>query len=206
MARDLPYLASVKRLPDILRKMKAAQTPPKFTHDFLANNLGFKGSGDRPIIQVLKSLGFLSTNSIPTSRYNEFRAEPDQSHAMAVGLREGWEDVFLGDVNAHQRSASELKLMFKNVTGKSEAVAEKMATTFKALTNYADWKAPVAPEPTPDTADAQPGPGEAAAGPAMPVPPGAMRLHNDIHIHLPPTSDVSVYTAIFRALREELID
>jgi hypothetical protein len=33
----------------------------------------------------------------------------------------------------------------------------------------------------------------------------AFRLHHDIHIHLPPTSDVAVYRAIFQAMKSELV-
>lgn len=203
MARDVPYLPSVKNLPQILDKLKIAQTPPKFTYEFLKSNLGFSSSNDRAVIQVLKALGFLSGDSRPTQRYNEFRSEETAGRAMAEGLREGWADIFLSDNEAHTRSPTELKEIFKNVTGKSESVATKMATTFHALARSADFAAAAKPHKKV----------EGPAPPPMEEPPiptqrlgGGMSLHNDIHIHLPATSDVSVYTAIFRALREELLD
>jgi hypothetical protein len=80
-----------------------------------------------------------------------------------------------------------------------------MAQTFKTLAARADWmSAPAEPtsrEPIPVEA-----PTEAEAyGAGAPVGAG-LALHHDIHIHLPTTSDVAVYTAIFRALREDLRD
>lgn len=211
MPAEYPYMRSQKNLPDILKKIKVAQTPPRFTHEFLKSNLGFGSSSDRPMIQVLKQLGFLSSDSTPTARYNQFRADPEKrSPAMAEGLREGWSEVFMSDQNAHQRSSTELKEIIKNVTGKSESVAEKMAATFKTLGGYADFSAQLAPrEPKGDAEAAEEKVKTAAQQPGaarMSGVGGGVSLHNDVHIHLPATSDTAVYTAIFRALREELLD
>lgn len=215
MATDYPYLKSIKNLPAILAKMKDAGTPPRFSSEFLKTHLGFPSSNDRPLVNVLKRLGFLTPDGTPTDRYNVFRGEEKKSGlAMADGLREGWADVFLADQKANLRSASELKQLFKSVTGKGDAVAEKMATTFKALAAAGDWSAaqPAAPAEAPAAAardDHPPAPAAAAAGKAarQRQPPAAeLLLHHDVHVHLPATSDVAVYTAIFRALKEELLD
>jgi hypothetical protein len=206
LADDLPYMLSIKNLDKILDKIKTAGTPPKFTHDFLKSSLGFGASNDRAVIKVLRQLGFLSADSTPTARYNEFRQGTTAGRALASGLREGWPQIFLADQQAHTRSATELKGTFKSVTGKAESVAEKMASTFKALASKADFNAVPTP-PVPDTEDKEGDP------PLERNQSGNQRrgsigvgLHNDIHIHLPPTSDVAVYTAIFRAIREELLD
>lgn len=34
---------------------------------------------------------------------------------------------------------------------------------------------------------------------------GLFELHHDVHIHLPATNDVSVYRAIFQAIKAELM-
>jgi hypothetical protein len=84
-----------------------------------------------------------------------------------------------------------------------------MASTFKALVDAADWSAT---PPTPSVKET-----EVADEKSKPVVIAAderrvdritsgISLNHDIHVHLPPTSDVAVYKAIFRALREELID
>src|SRR5436309_6229741 len=138
MPDDLPYMLSVRNLRGILTKMKTAGTPAKFTVDFLRTSLGFPSSSDRGVIKVLKALGFLTPDSVPTARYNEFRQAGTSGRAMAVGLREGWGPIFLSDQEALTRTSTQLKETFKSVTGKAEAVAEKMATTFKALAQQAD--------------------------------------------------------------------
>lgn len=125
---------------------------------------------------------------------------------MAEGLREGWAPIFLADQAAHERSASELTDVFKTVTGQSEAVAKKMATTFKAFAAHADWSAP--PDVADESNDAQSiergVARDHAPTPQLALAPSGVNLHHDIHLHLPPSSDVAVYRAIFRALREEL--
>lgn len=202
MATDIPYMLSVKNLSPIFEKVRDAGTPPKFTYEFL-KTLGYPSSTDRGVIKVLKQLGFLSQDSIPTPRYNEYRDGTRSGQALAAGLREGWAGLFLADQKAQERSASQLKGLFKNVTGASDTVTEKMAATFRTLAERASWSDPSAAiTPTPATPPVK----EPAEVPAMGGAERGLALHHDIHIHLPPTSDVSVYSAIFRALRAELLD
>jgi hypothetical protein len=203
MADNLPYMLGIKNLDAILAKIRTAGTPPKFTNDFLKTSLGFPSSSDRGVIKVLKTLGFLSPDSVPTPRYNEFRQASTSGRAMALGLREGWAPIFLADQEAHTRTATQLKEIFKNVTGKAESVAEKMASTFKALTQKADFNATAAaPIETVELVEEV----QDEVGKIQQRTQRGLALHHDIHLHLPPSSDVAVYTAIFRALREELLD
>lgn len=209
MADSMPYMNVVKRVPDILGKITKAGTPSKFTHEFLRTHLGFRSSNDRGIIKVLKALGFLNESGVPTERYNDFKNDRISGQVLAHGLRDGWSDVFLADKEAYERSTSELTEIFKSVTGKSESVSAKMATTFNTLCDLATWSGDGYPAVSTEE--------ESEKEEREQVPPrkeltgmmqggGEIALHHDIHVHLPPTSDVAVYTAIFRALREELID
>ncbi|RBY89147.1 hypothetical protein DQ244_15435 [Blastococcus sp. TBT05-19] len=127
-----------------------------------------------------------------------------------MGLRDGWADLFLVDQAANERSHSQLTELFKSASGKGEAAAKKMATTFKVLADMADWTTAAG---VPSDAATQE-PKEQSVPPVTPsedavdrvVAAAGLSLHHDVHIHLPSTSDVSVYTAIFRALKAELID
>lgn len=206
MSSDLPYMPAVGNVPAILDKIRGAGTPPKFTIDFLKSSLGFTSSQDRAFPRVLKQLGFLSSDGTPQPRYNEFKSATAGGKALAAGLREGWAPVFLADQQAHTRSVSELKETFKTVTGHGESVAAKMAATFKALALKADWSAPAASDGDPDPDGSDGGTdGADGSGGGEGGRQGRLSLHHDVHVHLPPTSDVAVYRAIFRALREELM-
>ncbi len=199
MAAEFAYMTSAKNLKPIMDRIKGAGTPPKFTLEFL-KSLGYTSSTDRPVIGVLKGLSFLTADGVPTDRYNAFRDSARSGAAMAAGLRDGWSAVFLADQSANQRTPAQLTELFKSVSGKGEAVSKKMATTFKSLCELADWSQSN-DTPTPPTVEVS-APDEKQANDR----PAGLALHHDVHVHLPATSDVSVYTAIFRALRAELLD
>jgi hypothetical protein len=192
--------------PAILDKMRSAGTPPRFTTEFLKSTLGFTASQDRAFPRMLKQLGFLTPDGTPLPRYNEYKSATTGGRALAQGLREGWASLYLADQTAHTRSAGELTETFKTVTGQGEAVAKKMASTFKAFAAKADWSGPA---PADDGAKDAPladedvgSQGGAGTGTRDRSP---LSLHHDVHVHLPPTSDVAVYRAIFRAMREDLL-
>lgn len=203
-------MAAVKNVPGIFAKIKTAGTPPKFSHSFLSETLGFTSSNDRRIIAVLKNLGFLNPDGVPTQRYADYRGVKGGS-AISKGLREGWSEVFLADENANELNAKEIQAIMKGLTGKGDAVAEKLASTFKTLANLGDWTATDETvddqvedrgddTPTEDPIEELRGEGEKG----VEALGRQVKLHTDIHVHLPPTTDVSVYTAIFRAIRDEL--
>lgn len=220
MPTEVPYMMSITNVPSILEKIRTAGTPPKFTHDFLKSTLGFGGSNDRAAIKVLRQLGFLSSDGTPTQRYNDYRGD-QPGKSLAIGLREGWPDFFLADEKIHERTNSQIQGIAKSLTGAGDSVAQKMAATFKALSDKADWTGAPADQQKlgdkkpndersqhddgePDSSDASHGrdTGQVKVdGPGT----GLFQLHHDVHIHLPPTTEVSVYRAIFQAIKSELM-
>ena len=210
MANEIPYMASSGNIDAIIQKIRNAGTPPRFTHEFLSSTLGFRSSNDRNIPKVLRALGMITNDGVPTERYNAFKNELTGGLALAEGLREGWSKLYLADQTAHDRTSTELQQIFKTVTGKSDAVAQKMATTFTALVKHADFSSPAAP-PINDKADHDSNSDEdveTSSSRSVEFSQGAplINLRHDVHVHLPPTTDPAVYTAIFRALRDELLD
>ena len=209
MTSELPYMIQIGNIPAILDRIQEAGTPAKFTHEFLKNILGFRGSGDRGVVKVLKQLGFLTADSVPTARYNEFRSETTGRRMLAEGLREGWSEIFLADQKAYEKTVKELTQIFKGVTGAGDSSAQKMAQTFKAFAGQADWTNPPESLGLGDEQEAdedkyvgsEEHEKEVRSTVELPI-----SLHHDIHLHLPTTSDVSVYRAIFRALQDELRD
>ena len=82
MAVPKTYLTSTKNLKDILASMQQAQAPKQFSTSFL-NNLGFKGTADRLIINMLKSLGFLEPSGAPTKTYFKFLDQTQSARVLA---------------------------------------------------------------------------------------------------------------------------
>lgn len=206
MAVPDTYLNSTKNLAGVFDAVKAAGVPDRFTHEFL-KQLGFSSSSDRAVIPVMKALRFLDDNSAPTERYRRFRDPSISGAVLAEAIRDGYSDVFTVHERANEQSSTALVGTFKRITGKGDAVSKKMATTFKALTGLADWSASTAGPARDEREEASdlPERQEVPLTPQIPLNgPRLPTLHHDVHIHLPVSTDVKVYDAIFRSLREHL--
>lgn len=200
------YLASTKNLPAIMAKIQAGTAPDKFNVDHL-KGLGFKSSTDRAIIPLLKDLGFLTEDGTPTKRYHDYRDKSRSKAVMAEALRESYQELF--HVNEKPSDADRDAVMgkFKSTHNASDRVAEVQSMTFFALLKLADLNAP-ADRAAPERTEPTPPPiARDAASPIRTRPEDRMpSLRYNIKIHLPPTKDVEVYNAIFKSLREHLLD
>lgn len=206
MDSDVPYMPSVKNLHAILDAIQNAGAPDAFGLDFL-KDLGFTSSNDRSVIKVLKYLGLLDSSGRPQAAYKEFMDHTIAKHVLADRLHQAYDDLFLADKDAHTRTSDKLKGWFKTKTGAGDAVAKKMATTFKSLASYADFskagkKKPKVevPAPVPERA-----PTPSVERKELPAGEAALALTYRIEVNLPDTTNVDTYRAIFRALREELL-
>jgi len=206
------YLTSTKNLKDILTAMQQAQAPKQFSVSFL-HGLGYKSSSDRLIIGMLKSLGFLQPSGAPAPRYFEFLDQTQSGRVLAEAMREAYEDLFELNTNAQKMTRDQIKNKLKTLTqGQfSDDVLGKMATTFVAFADEADFDA-VEPAEPPSEADeaGQPEHQVAKDVPAARTPvgkEGAVRLGGlvyNIQIQLPESRDPAVYDALFRSLRTHL--
>ena len=203
MALPTAYLTSVKNLEGILNAIQSAQAPPKFTQAFL-EGLGYKSNADRLIINLLKSLGFLTPDGVPTERYFRFLDQTQGRRVLAEGLQDAYADLYQLNREAHKMDRSELKGKLKTLTqGQvSDAVVNKMATTFEALGKLADFSGTTAPAPA-DTPTEEITTTLDADKPGPPVQLGGL-VYN-IELHLPESRDPAVYDALFRSLKSHLL-
>jgi hypothetical protein len=214
---EVPYMPSVTNLTKILDAIQRAGAPDAFGLDFL-KDLGFTSSNDRAAIKLFKYLGLLDTAGKPQNSYREFMDSTKAKGVLASRIRSAYGDLFLSDKNANTQSVEKLKGWFKTKTGAGDAVAKKMATTFKALSSYADFAHASASK----SSDIE------KANVQIPVEEESEEKRKDkekiskapngnglgfgigftyrIEIHLPDTTNVETYRSIFRAIREELGD
>lgn len=207
MALPSSYMTSTKRLPGILEAIQTAQAPEVFGQRFL-ESLEFKSKGDRLIIGVLKSLGFLDDGGRPQDRYYRFL---DQAHAdgvLAEAIRDAYADLFSVNVNAHKLSREELGGKFRTLSqGKlSENVVRLMVMTFQSLVAQADFAA----TPLPEMQDGVESAETLDEAPALeePIERRGAKLGGlvyNIQIVLPETRDAAVYDALFRSLKEHML-
>jgi len=205
MNAEVPYLMSVTNLHKILDAIQKAGTPEAFGLDFL-KDLGFTSSNDRGVIKLFKYLGLLDTTGKPLTPYREFMDSSKAKSVLGGRLRASYDDLFLADKEANNQNAAKLKGWFKTKTGASEAVAEKMATTFKSLASYATFDPASVVEAVKPTSVL---PDSEVEKPVVPTAPEAKEVRGFTfayrnEVHLPDTTNIDTYRAIFRALREEL--
>jgi len=216
MALPTSYLTTQKNLDGILTALQTAKAPSKFTHAFLAG-LGYKSSSDRLVVKMLKTLGFLSEDGVPTQRYFEYLDQTQSARVMAEGVMEAYADLFELNVNAHKMSRSDLKNKMRTL-GQGEltdAVLDKMAMTFTAFSKNADFDAAKgtaatgglpSPETPEDGAPVVEGDGDGGSGDAVPRGGGLAidGLVYNIQIQLPESRDPKVYDALFESLARHL--
>lgn len=101
---------------------------------------------------------------------------------------------------AHTLDDPKLKGLILQATGleSNSKTVGAILGSFKALKAFADPNVPDRPD------QAQPDEEERHPGGAGGMPPG-LSLGYTINLHLPATSDVAVFNAIFRSLREHLL-
>jgi len=211
MDLPVPYMPSVTNLPKIIAAIQKAACPETFTVDFL-RDLGFKSSNDRSVTKVLRYLGLLDGGSKPTTFYKEVMDTNKSEKVLARRLIAAFDDLFASNRTAHEQSAAALKGWFKTKTGEGDAVSKKIATTFKALADLADFTGmdTSAPEAA-EVAEAKPAGKEhpeahkaARRGDGTLPQSTGIGLVYRLEIHLPDTQNVDTFRAIFKALREEL--
>lgn len=204
MDTDVPRMPSVTNLHKILDSIQKAAMPDAFGMDFL-KDMGYTSSNDRSVTKVLKYLGMLDASGKPQTSYSEFMDHTKSKKVLATCIMNAYDDLFKSNKNAHSKTTTDLKGWFKTKTGVGDAVAEKMATTFKSLASYADFSdTPSLPEKPKEqkndipTEDQPPKPPEFSEK-------NLLGLTYRIEIHLPDTTNVDTFRSIFKAIREELI-
>jgi len=207
------------QLPKFLETLRSGTAPPTFNRQFI-KDIGFKSSNHHAFIPLLKGLGFLSDNGTPTERYKQFLDVSRWRVVLAEAVLEAYSDIFVLKGKPTDADLAMIQGKFKSTYNLSEVQAERCARTFLALLKLSDPKTiskDKTPDPVPnvgvdneapDTHTEESGDNEAAGkGKAnLGGTPKPIGLHYNIQIHLPATKDIETYNAIFKSIKEHLID
>lgn len=216
MALTNSYLTSVKNFEGIMNSILGARAPERFTNKFL-EDLGYKSSNDRLITGVLKALGLLNDTGEPTQRYYDFLDQTQSKRIIAKGILEAYEDLFNIKKDAQNMSQEEVKNKLKTLTqgSKGDKVIDSMARTFRTLCDYADWAevsstASDAKEENEkiekdDVREDKVNVNNTIPSQQTSVQKNELGLHYNIQIHLPETTNMAVYDAIFQSIKKHLM-
>jgi hypothetical protein len=129
--------------------MVDAQAPERFSYKFL-ENLGFTSTNDRLLIGLLKELGFINSDAAPLPRYFEFLDRDRSRQVLAEAVREAYSDLYAANRKAYELNKDEVKNKLRTLYAgkKSDDLIDRIARTFTALAEYADFStAPLAEVP-----------------------------------------------------------
>jgi len=198
-------LVAAGRTEEYFKAIQKGTAPPRFTTEFL-ENMGFKSKNNRQLTALLKALNFVDESNVPTQAYREYLDPKRGRIALGKQILSAYEGIFELNRDAHKEKASDLQGSFKSLANVSEPVANWMAVTFTNLCALADIegarKGLVEEEPKKEMKKEE----VRHAEPEVSTPPSSpLGLSYHIELHLPNTTDIEVFRAIFKALKEHLI-
>jgi len=206
MSTKLPYVAQPGSIVKIFEKVRHAQTPDRFTGDFLQTKLGFRGGNYMQFIPLAKKLGFLGSDGRPTDIYKSFRNNASTKAAMAQALKSGYREVFERNEHADALNKDEFKGMVVEITGleSKSRVVQLICQTFESLRKLADFSASAVAEKDERREDEEASKGGSDVD-QTPHRELDLNLSYTINLVLPKTDDPAVFNAIFKSLRDNLL-
>jgi hypothetical protein len=211
MAKELPpYVNATGTLKSVFDKIKEAATPPRFTQDYIVTKLGFSKSGSTlAMIPFLKKIGFIGSDGIPTEIYEKFRSpnEKNSGLALAKAIKIGYSELYERNEYFHNLNKIELKNFLIEVTGadpKSRSIVS-LVNTIEILKSMAVFdvvedKKETSPKLTVEK-ETKP---SYSASPNKEKDLG-FNISYTINLNLPETSDITVFDAIFKSLKEHIL-
>jgi hypothetical protein len=211
MAEYPPFMNAYGLVSKILPKIKEAKTPDRFTQDYLAKTLGFAGGSAKPFIPLAKRLGLLASDGKPTELYAQFRNANHSKGALAQAIRKGYSDLFTRNENVNTLDRKALEGLVIQATGldAGSATLRAIVGTFENLKKLAEFNGAPIPAGKGETTD-EGGDSEDHIPSRPPdytdTKPLGVSLMYTINLVLPKTDDVAVFNAIFRSLRDNLLN
>jgi hypothetical protein len=171
-----------------------------------------KSSSHRALIPLLKKLGFIDQANVPTESYRVYRDPSQSKKVMAEQIRNAYSDVYQANEYAHELDKEELISKLRTLTGAGEDDRNVpiVASTFLELAKLADFSLEDRSNNS-DVSQEPPKKFEPEHFPESKSLPHKSHRTNfgiscTINLNLPATTDIEVFNAIFKSLRENILD
>jgi hypothetical protein len=205
-----PYVSGYGSISELFNKIRQAAVPPKFTQDFMTSVLGMKSSSHRALIPLLKKLGFIDQANVPTEAYKLYRDSAKSQKVMAQQLRLAYSDIYQTHEYAHELGKEELVTKLRTLTGAGEddQNIRAVASTFLELRKLAEFSdreienQKFTPEPP---KKAEPEQHLEVKMPSHKARQTNFGISYTINLNLPATTDIEVFNAIFKSLKENIL-
>ncbi|MGX4771987.1 DUF5343 domain-containing protein [Bradyrhizobium guangdongense] len=204
----LPYVTATGNVEKALMAIKAAATPAKVTQDFVKTILKVPGGSGDQMTSYLKKIGFVNADSSPSDIYTRFRNSSTASAAAEAALRYGYAPLFRRNEFWHALGDSEVRGLILEETGlaNDSPTVTMIMNSMKGVKKFAKFAPEGASPEKPELIEHL-----QAQLPAPPIPPQivgqsmGLNIGYTINLNLPATSDIAVFNAIFKSLKENLL-
>ncbi len=138
------YTTVTGKLPTVFEKIATMGIPKTPVDSKWLASIGLTNHNDKTLLNVLKGLGFIGDDGLPTARWANFRDASKRTSVMEEAIKEAYSDLYEAYPEAHKQSDDDLINFFKNrrsPDGSAGGVAERTALatlqTFKSLSKIA---------------------------------------------------------------------
>lgn len=202
----LPYVTTPGNIDKALLNIKTAATPQNVNQDFVKTILKIPGGSGNQMAAFLRKVGFIRPDGSPSDIYTRFRNDASAGRAAAEALKIGYAPLAVRNEYWYALADDKLRGLIVEETGsaKDASTVGMILACIKAIRKYANFDAAAEPEVVAPV----PAPKPYADPPQLPqlgAHTVGLRLGYNINLNLPATSDIAVFNAIFKSLRENLL-
>ncbi len=200
----IPYSTSPGVLKKSLELIIAAERPDKFGTNFMETILKQSGGAARTVPPFLKKMQFIGPDGTPTLLYSKFKTDSGRSQAAYAGLKNAFGELFRRNEYIHKADESNVKDTIVEITGlkKTDQIVRLMYASFDAVRSFIGTDVSTAEDSQDDMDNKSGASDERDRGSFTPPPLG---LSYQINVVLPETDNISVFNAIFKSLRDNLL-
>lgn len=205
----LPYVTAPGNIERALNGIKSAATPERVSQDFVKTILKIPGGSGDQITSFLKKTGFTNTDGTPSDLYKQFRNSNTTGKAAAAALEVGYSALKRRNEYWYKLPDDKLKGLLIEETGQSaesNAIALTLAC-IKSIKKFASWADPESEEKALQEKEKDRIPLTLPSTTKRKSLSGiGMNLSYTINLNLPATTDTAVFNAIFKSLKENLLE
>lgn len=209
---NLPYAQRASTLEKMIEKIQTAAVPEKFSQDFVSTKLAMKGGPPRSTIPFIKKMGLVNSDGTPTQRYYELKNPDKSGMAIADSMREVYATLFEMNEYVYELDNTGLKNLIVEATGaeSNSTPVQKTLATFNTLNKLADFETTTVDTiENPDKHESEP----QDIPQSFPIQTSqansqkseGINLSYTINLNLPTTTDIEVFNAIFKSLKQHLL-
>jgi hypothetical protein len=206
-----PYVNAYGKIADVFNAIKSAAVPTKFNQDFLHTMLGLKSSSYHAMIPLMKNLGFLDSSNQPTQAYKDYRDDHVSGQIMAQQVKTAYDDLFKASEFAYKLNKEQTTSKLKTIlgVGDNDTTLPNVVGTFLELVKLAEFD-----NKTKHSNKKHDGNEEKPPLVNQLTNPIATNQNGDdvkfgisytINLNLPATTEIEVFNAIFKSLKENLL-